>query len=142
MSEEELKEGFNESAQGLKIMKVVHENESGCRHIVKFRGSVTEMDVVRESLFKGATGEDFIQALIQAKIPRLSDTHLDENDEFHGEYKKWHKNGVLGEVSNYKHGELHGMGKRWYGNGQQSSLAYFGMGWLRGLFWYGIRTAS
>ena len=60
--------------------------------------------------------------------------NYDENGSYHGEYKHWHKCGILKEHSHHRHGYQHGELKRWLNTGMLSVHTFYKVGRLHGEF--------
>ncbi len=48
----------------------------------------------------------------------------------HGEFRQYHNNGELKEITNYEYGKRDGLSLRWYDNGQLESKIYYEQGHL------------
>jgi antitoxin component YwqK of YwqJK toxin-antitoxin module len=50
---------------------------------------------------------------------------LNENDQLHGLYERWHDNGQLWVRCTFQNGLLHGLYERWHDNGQLWIRCYY-----------------
>jgi len=67
---------------------------------------------------------------------KIETAYVDNN--IHGSYKRWLKDGQLENETNYENGVVHGMSKFWYPNGQLESETNYENGLLHGMSnsWY------
>ena len=119
---------FNDAAAAIKKFTITHTHEDSSKHIVKFWGDITKVAQIQNALPRNATDEDFIQALIKAKTPRLEDGRLNKEGKRHGLYQTWYENGQQKEKSKYKNGQRHGLYETWGVSGARNNLSLWKQG--------------